>query len=106
MLTPRILNPSYGYQTGGYVSFHCQMELFDDSDPSIVLDSIGLSVTTSFLVDGWVDRIKSSCKQQADEYIMQFQYMMALVNAVYPSATKPQDACDLIAAELATSITI
>lgn len=103
MLTARLVNPSYGYQSGGSVSFSTTLELLDGAE---VVATTGLSFGTSFLVEGWETRIKDEIKRQADEYIAQFKYMMGLVQQVIPTATKPQDAVDALNSIIESELTI
>jgi hypothetical protein len=106
-LTARLTNPSYGYQKNGYVSYSCTLELSEDASgtPEVVATT-GLSTVEAFPIEGWADRIKAAIKVQADAYIAQFKLMMMIVNSVYPSALKPQDAVVSITTEIEPTITV
>lgn len=102
-LTAQLVNPSYGYQAGGNVSISATLEV---KEGELTVGTLGLSCCTSFLTEGWKERVSDSFKLQADEYIAQFKYMMLIVQSVYPTAATPEEAVVLLVDEIESTITI
>ena len=97
----RIVNPTYQFPPGGYVTISCQMELLDDSD--VLLSALAVS-SIQPLSPKCFDAIEESFVRQFNDHIASYKALAGEILPLFPGTRSFDEAAKQFAARLVDKV--